>query len=69
MSFLIRNFKEYQDQYKKSLEDPEGFWAGIAENFLWKKPWTEVLKWNFSDPDVQSSLTDQKFFSSKYLLK
>jgi acetyl-CoA synthetase len=49
----IRNFEDYQAQYKKSVEDPEGFWGEVAQEFEWKKPWTKVLEWNFNEPNVK----------------
>jgi len=49
----IKTFEEYQQTYKHSVEQPEEFWAGIAENFLWKKKWDKVLSWNFSEPNVK----------------
>ncbi len=49
----IRTFEEYQEHYKKSVEDPEGFWGEVAQEFEWKKPWTRVLDWNFEEPKVK----------------
>ncbi|UFH54367.1 acetate--CoA ligase [Spirosoma sp. KNUC1025] len=49
----IRTFDEYQAAYQKSVEDPEGFWAEIAQNFQWRKPWTKTLQWNFTEPNVK----------------
>ncbi len=49
----IENFKEYEQTYKYSIEDPEGFWGGIAENFNWRKKWDRVLDWEFKTPDVK----------------
>lgn len=51
--YQIKSQEEYQKYYKKSVDDPEGFWAEIAENFTWKKKWDRVLDWNFKDPDVK----------------
>lgn len=51
--FQIRSFEEYHEHYKKSVEDPEGFWASVAENFQWKKKWDRVLDWNFTEPKVE----------------
>jgi acetyl-CoA synthetase len=51
--YQVSSFEEYQSAYKKSVEDPEGFWAGIAENFVWRRKWDKVLDWNFSDPKIQ----------------
>lgn len=53
MSFQINSFEAYQDAYKKSVEEPEAFWAGIADNFFWKRKWNNVLNWNFKDPDIK----------------
>lgn len=53
MSFHIHSFDEYQEAYRLSVDDPEKFWAGIAENFLWRKKWDRVLDWNFQEPRVQ----------------
>jgi acetyl-CoA synthetase len=50
----IRTFEEYEQAYKNSVEDPEGFWADIAaNNFQWKKPWKKVLNWNFKEPKIE----------------
>jgi acetyl-CoA synthetase len=51
--YKIKSFEEYQQAYKKSIEDPEGFWASVADHFLWKKKWDKVLSWNFKDPKVE----------------
>ena len=45
--------EEYQAAYKKSVEDPEGFWGEIAQNFQWRKPWAKVLNWNFEEPKIE----------------
>ena len=49
----IKSFEEYQEAYRKSVEDPEGFWGSIAETFTWKKKWDKVLEWNFDEPKVE----------------
>jgi acetyl-CoA synthetase len=49
----ITSFDQYKQVYKQSVEQPEQFWAGIAENFLWKKKWDKVLEWNFKEPSVK----------------
>src|SRR5690606_2119335 len=53
MSFQIKTFEEYQDAYKKSVENPEEFWGEIANNFFWKRKWSNVLNWNFTEPDIK----------------
>jgi acetyl-CoA synthetase len=49
----ISSFQQYHEEYKKSIVDPEDFWEGIANEFVWKKKWTKVLDWNFKDPDIK----------------
>ncbi|MGR3810415.1 acetate--CoA ligase [Jiulongibacter sp. NS-SX5] len=49
----IRSFEEYQERYQQSVEDPEGFWGEVAQEFEWRKPWTKVLDWNFDEPKVK----------------
>lgn len=43
----IETFESYQAAYQLSVEEPETFWAQIAGSFQWKKPWENVLDWNF----------------------
>ena len=51
--YQINSFDEYQSAWKKSVEDPAGFWGDIAQHFQWKKPWETVLEWNFKDPSIK----------------
>ena len=52
-SYQVRSLEQYQEAYKKSMDDPEGFWAAIAENFYWHKKWKKVLDWNFTEPKIE----------------
>ncbi|HTL82996.1 MAG TPA: acetate--CoA ligase [Bacteroidia bacterium] len=49
----ITSFEHYQSEYKKSVDDPEKFWAEIASEFTWRKKWDKVLEWNFTEPNVK----------------
>ena len=51
--YQIRSIEQYQSDYQRSLDDPEGFWSFIAEHFVWKKKWDRVLDWNFTEPRVR----------------
>jgi acetyl-CoA synthetase len=51
--FQIRSLDQYYEAYKKSVNDPEIFWASIAEHFKWRKKWDKVLEWNFKEPKVE----------------
>ncbi len=43
------NAEQYEEMYKRSIEDPEGFWGDIAEGFEWKEKWSKVLDYTFED--------------------
>jgi len=50
----IKSLEEYEDIYKRSIDDPEGFWSEIAEEHItWFKKWDKVLEWNFEKPDIK----------------
>ena len=53
MDLRIKTFEEYQEQYKKSAEQPEVFWSEIASQFSWKKNWDITLEWNFNEPKIE----------------
>ena len=53
VSYQVSSLEQYQRNYAKSVADPEGFWAEIASQFLWKKPWENVLSWNFREPRIK----------------
>ncbi|MFO1462402.1 MAG: acetate--CoA ligase [bacterium] len=41
--------EEYRRLYQASIQDPEGFWAGIAEGFTWFRKWDRVLRYRWDD--------------------
>jgi acetyl-CoA synthetase len=49
----ITSLVDYQKTYEESVKTPEKFWAGIANEFDWIKPFTKVLDWNFDDYSVK----------------
>lgn len=50
--FQIRSLEDYREKYRQSIENPESFWASVADNFLWHSKWDKVLDWNFNQPDI-----------------
>lgn len=52
MDLQIKSFEQYQETYARSVNDPEGFWGDVAEHFFWKRKWSNVLRWNFDEPDI-----------------
>lgn len=54
----VSSREQYDKLYKRSIDDPEGFWGDIANEFTWKTKWEKGhFKYNF---DVRNG----KIFSS-----
>ncbi len=52
--YSIKSLAEYFDVYRKSVSDPERFWAEIAEeHFEWHRLWDRVLYWDPVKPEVR----------------
>lgn len=50
----IKNLSEYEELYRRSIDDPEGFWAEMAEkNLSWYKKWDKVMEGDFTKPEVK----------------
>src|SRR5437764_3811738 len=41
----IKSLEDYDRIYRESVEQPEKFWGGIAEELHWFKKWDKVLEW------------------------
>lgn len=39
----VKSLKEYEAIYDKSIQDPEAFWAEVADDLHWFKRWDQVL--------------------------
>ncbi len=39
--------KDYDSLYERSVRDPEGFWAEVAQELHWFRKWERVLEWEF----------------------
>ncbi|MDG1842102.1 MAG: acetate--CoA ligase [Crocinitomicaceae bacterium] len=50
---LIKSESDYTNKYKQSTENPERFWAEIADNFTWFKKWDNVYKCNMKSADFK----------------
>lgn len=53
MTLQVKSFEEYEENYRKSVENPEAFWEAQAETFQWRKKWDNVLQWDFKKPKVK----------------
>ena len=47
------NLEEYNKLYKYSFDNPEQFWSDVADSFIWKKKWSKVLEYDFSEPKFE----------------
>jgi len=45
----IKSLEEYKRIYQRSIDDPEGFWAELAEQLDWFKKWDRVLVEDFKE--------------------
>jgi len=53
-NYHIKGMEEYFRVYRESVDTPEKFWEGIAEeNFIWRKRWDSVLEWDFEKPEIK----------------
>ena len=50
---MIKSLSQYKEDYRKSVENPAEFWSEYSKSFLWKKEPSNILSWNFEDPDVK----------------
>ena len=42
------NAEQYAQMYQRSVDDPDGFWADAANQFVtWFKPWETVSDWSY----------------------
>jgi len=51
--FQITSYEQYEMAYRVSVNEPEEYWASVANNFKWRKKWDKVLEWNFKEPSIK----------------
>ena len=51
--YTAKSEKEYKELYKQSIDNPESFWKKIADTFLWKKKWNNILSFDFNKPEFK----------------
>ena len=62
MAYRIRNEADYHKHYQRSLKDREQFWAEVAGNFQWIKPWQRVQSGTLAGEEI-----DIKWFEGAQL--
>ena len=38
--------QDFEREYRRSVEDPQGFWGDIAHRFQWAHKWDHVMEWS-----------------------
>jgi acetyl-CoA synthetase len=51
--YQIKSLEEYKKAYQESIENPVSFWQNIAQHFTWHKVPTQILDWNFTEPNIK----------------
>jgi acetyl-CoA synthetase len=49
----IKSLKAYREIYRRSVDDPEGFWSEQAQELSWFKQWTKVLDYDFYEAKIR----------------
>ena len=58
--YCLDSLKKYQEAKKQAKEQPEQFWENIAKHYFeWKKPFRNVLEYDFHKPFVKWFLDGQ----------
>ncbi|RLB86709.1 MAG: acetyl-coenzyme A synthetase, partial [Deltaproteobacteria bacterium] len=52
-SAAVSSMRQYRALYKRSMEDPEGFWAEMAQSLHWFKKWKKLLEYDFGKPVIK----------------
>ena len=49
----VNGLEAYQTQYAESIQDPEAFWADVAERLTWYQKWDTVRDYDFVNADIK----------------
>ncbi len=49
----VNSLDTYQTQYAESIQDPEAFWATVAERLTWYQKWDTVSNYDFVDAEIK----------------
>ncbi|MEK9753891.1 MAG: acetyl-coenzyme A synthetase N-terminal domain-containing protein, partial [Rhodospirillaceae bacterium] len=60
------NAKQYGEMYKRSVEDPEGFWGEHGKRITWFKPYTKVKNTTFDKPHVSIKWYEDGTLNASY---
>jgi acetyl-CoA synthetase len=60
------NAKQYEEMYKRSVEDPEGFWGEHGKRITWFKDYTKVKNVSFKKPNVSIKWYEDGTLNASY---
>ncbi len=49
----VKSMAQYRKIWKESIDDPEGYWAGVANDIDWFKKWTKVREYDFVNANIK----------------
>jgi len=49
----IKSMEEYKRMYERSVNDPDGFWSEMAEQFTWFEKWSNVRSFDFVNGNIK----------------
>ncbi|TDA65495.1 MAG: acetate--CoA ligase [Clostridia bacterium] len=49
----VSSFEQYYEAWRRSLDDPEGFWSEVAEQLDWVAKWDKVVNEDFANARIQ----------------
>ena len=49
----VNSLEAYEAQYTESIQDPEAFWANIAERLTWYQKWDTVRDYDFVNAEIK----------------
>lgn len=55
----VNSLEKYEEMYKRSIEDPDGFWLEMAKTLTWFKKPTKSLEYNW---DTQNRTIEHSWF-------
>ena len=47
------SIEDYEQSYRKSIEDPDKFWSNVASRISWYKPWKKTSNYNFKNAEIR----------------
>ena len=49
----VKSREEYEKMWNQSIKDPETFWANVAKDLVWFKPWLKVNREDFAKGELE----------------